>query len=191
MSLKSIVGYKEPWKKILAIDPASHSLAWAVIDCDKNIVETGKIDLSKTKEVTEKFNEITKGIKKIVDSHKIDHAIIEQSVYIQNFQSSRIISYIIGFTWGILSVYGVTTEDVSPLMWKPGIGYKNVTKKDQYELEKNGQKGSIQIKMKNERKQRVRSIVLAAFGDNIDGIEDDDIVDAIGIGLWYHLTHGK
>ena len=129
--------------------------------------------------------------KKIVDSHKIDHAIIEQSVYIQNFQSSRIISYIIGFTWGILSVYGVTTEDVSPLMWKPGIGYKNVTKKDQYELEKNGQKGSIQIKMKNERKQRVRSIVLAAFGDNIDGIEDDDIVDAIGIGLWYHLTHGK
>ena len=45
--------------------------------------------------------------------------------------------------------------------------------------------------MKNERKQRVRSIVSAAFGDNIDGIEDDDIVDAIGIGLWYHLTHGK
>ena len=70
MSLKSIVGYKEPWKKILAIDPASHSLAWAVIDCDKNIVETGKIDLSKTKEVTEKFNEITKGVKNIVDRVK-------------------------------------------------------------------------------------------------------------------------
>jgi len=191
MSLKSIVGFKEPWQKILAIDPASHSLAWAVIDRDKNILETGKIDLSKIKEVSLKFEEISRGIKSILDAHKIDHAVIEQSVYIQNFQSSRIISYIIGFTWGILSVYGVSTEDVSPLMWKPGIGYKNVTKKDQHELENNGQKGSIQIKMKNERKQRVRGIVSAAFGDDIEGLDDDDIVDAIGIGLWYHLTHGK
>lgn len=191
MSLKSIVGFKEPWQKVLAIDPASHSLAWAVIDRDKNILETGKIDLSKTKEVSLKFEEISRGIKLILNNHKIDHAVIEQSVYIQNFQSSRIISYIIGFTWGILNVYGVPTEDVSPLMWKPGIGYKNVTKKDQYELENNGQKGSIQIKMKNERKQRVRNIVSAAFGDDVEGIEDEDIVDAIGIGLWYHLTHGK
>ena len=181
---------KNAWENVLAIDPASHSLAWAVINRNKEIVETGKIDLSKFKDVSVKFESIQYGIKDILEKHTIDYAVIEQSVYIQNFQSSRIISYIIGFTWGILNVYGVKTQDVSPLMWKPGIGYKNVTKKDQVELEKNGEKGSIQIKMKNERKQRVRSIVCAAFGNEIDGIDDDDIVDAIGIGLWYHLTHG-
>lgn len=190
MSLKDIMKAKNAWENVLAIDPASHSLAWAVINRDREIIETGKIDLSKFKDVSIKFESIQVGIKEILEKHKIDCAVIEQSVYIQNFQSSRIISYIIGFTWGILSVYGVKAQDVSPLMWKPGIGYKNVTKKDQVELEKNGEKGSIQIKMKNERKERVRQIVSAAFGDDTSGLDDDDIVDAIGIGLWYHLTHG-
>lgn len=184
MSLRNIV-QKDKWSRVIAIDPASHSLAWAILSYDKELIATGKIDLKKENDQSSKFNKIKKELIGIVDEYEPDVAVIEQSVYIQNFQTSRIISYIIGFTWGIISDKCKTIEDVSPLSWKPVIGYKNVTKKDGDVLSKNGKKGSTQVKMKNERKQRVREIVSVSFGKDVPGIDDDDIVDAIGIALWY------
>ena len=189
MSIKSIVA-KQAWSRLIAIDPASHSLAWAVIDTEKNVLATGKIALKKDKTEPETFDKIAKELTVIIKTYKPDVAAIEQSVYIQNFQSSRIISYVIGFTWGLLYQNGIRTRDINPLSWKPGIGYKNMTKQDKASLENNGQKGSIQIKMKNERKQRVREIVSLAYGDDTPGIEDEDIVDALGIALWYYKTGG-
>ena len=184
MSLKNIVK-RDKWDRVIAIDPASHSLAWAILTYDKELIATGKIDLSKDKEQSAKFNKIRKELLEIVETYSPDAAVIEQSVYIQNFQTSRVISYIIGFTWGVMSDKCNFIEDVSPLMWKPAIGYKNVSKKDGEYLSKNGKKGSVQVKLKNERKERVREIVAVAFGKDAPGIEDDDIVDAIGISLWY------
>lgn len=190
MSLKNIVGHND-WQKLIAIDPASHSLAWAVINKEKEVLATGKIDLKKEKTESEKFSKIYKEISVVIKEYQPDVAAIEQSVYVQNFQSSRIISYVIGFTWGILHQAGIKTRDINPLKWKPSIGYKNVTKNDKAYLEKNGSKGSIQIKMKNERKTRVREIVSIAYGEDTPGLEDDDIIDALGIALWYYKTGGK
>jgi Holliday junction resolvasome RuvABC endonuclease subunit len=162
-----------------------------VIEPDKTVVATGKIVLTKQKEVSEKLSVIAQEIIKVIEEYKPEVAAIEQSVYIQNFQSSRIISYIIGFTWGIMHQNNVKTRDVNPLTWKPNIGYKNLSKKDMYELENNGLKGSTQIKAKNERKKRVRDIVSIAFGEDTPGLDDDDIIDALGIALWYYKTGGK
>lgn len=170
---------------MLAIDPSSHSLAWAVVDKNKTVIDTGKIVFDKSKEMPDKFKAIAEEIAVIIKKYNPDVAAIEQSVYIQNFQSSRIISYVIGFTWGMLFTQNVNTIDVNPLTWKPNIGYKNLSNKDKEVLEKNGIKGSIQIKMKNERKTRVRQIVSLAFGPETPGLDDDDIVDALGIALWY------
>ena len=190
MSLRSITG-REGWEKLIAIDPASHSLAWAVIDKNKNVIATGKIHLEKKKEISDKLSSIADELVPIIKEYNPDVAAIEQSVYIQNFQSSRIISYIIGFTWGLLFQNGIKTRDINPLSWKPAIGYKNVSKKEIAKLDANGKKGSSQIKAKNERKQRVREIVSIAYGDDTPGLEDDDIIDALGIALWYYKTGGK
>jgi Holliday junction resolvasome RuvABC endonuclease subunit len=184
MSLKNIVK-KSKWERVLAIDPASHSLAWAILTYDKELIATGKIDLKQQKDQSDKFNKIKKELTEVVEQYKPDVAAIEQSVYIQNFQTSRVISYIIGFTWGIISDQCDAIEDVSPLVWKPAIGYRNVTKQDVDVISKNGAKGSLNIKLKNERKNRVREIVSVSFGKDTHGLEDDDIVDAIGIALWY------
>lgn len=190
VSLKTITGRKE-WSRLIAIDPASHSLAWAVIDNNKTVIDTGKVVLNKQKEISDKLNTIALELIPIIKKYNPDVAAIEQSVYIQNFQSSRIISYIIGFTWGLLYQNGVKTRDVNPLSWKPNIGYKNVSKKDIETLEHNGKKGSTQIKAKNERKQRVREIVSIAYGLETPGLDDDDIIDALGIALWYYKTDGR
>ena len=95
MSIKNIVSSQDPGR-ILAIDPSSHSLGWAVVDVNKTeLVAYGKIPLTKTLDISVKFDQIFSGLTDVCLKHKPSVAIIEQSVYIQNFQTSRIISYII------------------------------------------------------------------------------------------------
>jgi Holliday junction resolvasome RuvABC endonuclease subunit len=69
--------------------------------------------------------------------------------------------------------------DVNPMIWKRNIGYKNLSKEDKSVLD-------TEIKRKKERKQRVIKIIAKYF--DVKEIEDDDITDAIGIGLWYYLS---
>ena len=190
MTISKTLG-KMNYSNCLSIDPSSTSLAWAVISSKNKLKATGKILFPKGSSMSKKFECINSEIKEIVATHSIDRSVIEQSVYIQNFQSSRILSYIIGHTYGELIRLGIECEDITPLSWKPAIGYKNVSRREIEELKKKGIDLSNQAKLKNERKDRVRKIILSAYGDNIDGVEDDDIVDAIGIGLWYHLKYGS
>lgn len=183
--LKSAAKVKKN-NSVLAIDPASHSLAWAIIDLDTSkLIATGKIKLTKTQDVSIKFAQILAGINSICNDYKPSVAVIEQSVFIQNFQSSRIISYIIGYTWGILGNHCSKVMDINPIIWKRGIGYKNLSNKDKESIKNDPSKGSFELKKKKERKKRVYDIVATKF--DIADINDDDIVDAIGIGMWYYL----
>lgn len=188
MSIKDIVSNK--YNYCLSIDPSSNSLAWAVISYKNKVIDTGKINFKKGSSMSEKLVTINQEIYQIVDKYNIDRSVIEQSVFIQNFQSSRILSYIIGHTYGELVRLGVKCEDITPLSWKPGIGYKNLSKKERDEITMNGSSVNNQTKLKNERKDRVRKIISVAYGEDVKGVEDDDIVDALGIGLWYHLKYG-
>jgi Holliday junction resolvasome RuvABC endonuclease subunit len=189
MVLSNIVNQRKE-NRILAIDPSSHSLAWVVFEINKKnndikLIKSGKIDYKKIKDVVGKFRTIRSEIKDICEAYLPDTLVIEQSIYVQNFESSRIISYIIGYTWGITDDYCTKITDVNPLIWKNGIGYKNVTKKEIEILSKNGEPGSDQLKAKRERKKRVRDIVAPFFVNDEEGLADDDIIDAAGIGLWY------
>jgi len=187
LSIKSLVSsVKET--RILAIDPSSHSLAWVIYDIsmtDISLIACGKIDYKKDKDVSIKFSVINKGLSDIVKEYTPKHAIIEQSIYVQNFESSRIISYIIGYSWGVVSAGNCTVSDVNPLVWKAGIGYKNLGKKDKEIFMNDGKPGALQIKLKNERKRRVRILVAKYFATGDTSLNDDDIIDAAGIGLWY------
>jgi Holliday junction resolvasome RuvABC endonuclease subunit len=189
MTIRSLVSSVKE-QRVLSIDPSSHSLAWAVFDVNLNSIQltaSGKIDYKKDKDVSLKFKAIDSGLTQLVKEFNPSHAVIEQSIYVQNFETSRIISYIIGYSWGILSAGRCIVSDVNPLMWKSGIGYKNLSKKDSEMISNNGEKGSLQVKLKNERKKRVRDIVRKYFKEDDTNINDDDIIDAAGIGLWYSL----
>jgi Holliday junction resolvasome RuvABC endonuclease subunit len=190
VSLSKIINQIK-YEKILAIDPSSHSLAWAVVDVN-GVCETGKIDYKAIKDMPTRIQTINKELEEIIIANKPTHAVIEQSVYIQNFQSSRVISYIIGCAMGVIVRNNITVEDVNPLIWKKGIGYKNLTKQDREELENNNVSGNAQIKFKKERKERVREIVALRYGKDTPGLDDEDIVDALGIAMWYSVkSFGK
>lgn len=174
--------------RIIAIDPASHSLAWVIYDIKISkisIFACGKINYKDHKGASAKFSVIDKELKKIYKEYKPSLGIIEQSIYVQNFETSRIISYIIGYSWGVLNNFGCQVIDVNPLVWKSGIGYKNLNKKEQEKISQNGEKGSLAIKLKKERKRRVQEIVKNYFKEIPEYLKDDDIIDAAGIGLWY------
>lgn len=177
-------------KTIISIDPASHSLAWSVFNLTKDsveIVDNGKIDFSKIKDISGKFAKIKEELSIICEKYKPVDGVIEQSVFIQNFQSSRIISYIIGFSWGVLDSFCEYVTDVNPLTWKSGIGYKNVSKNDKARIESEFGPKNIQSRLKDERKDRVKVIVEKNFNYVSD---DSDINDALGIGLWYIVSNG-
>lgn len=179
---------KEKVKTVLTIDPASHSLAWCITtreDGKIKLIKSDKISFIKNSTIEDKFNQIKLGITSICELYKPDVCYIEQSVYIQNFQTSRLLSYIIGFTWGMVSFTCKYVSDVSPLVWRSGIGYKNLTTKDKDLLKSNGQKKNIELKKKDERKRRVRVIIEEYFDANELDLGDDDIVDAVGIAIWY------
>ena len=56
MSLKNISLSQNP-QRIIAIDPSSHSLGWAVIDISKpELIAYGKISLTKTLDISIKFD---------------------------------------------------------------------------------------------------------------------------------------
>lgn len=193
MSISSLVS-KIKDTRIIAVDPASHSLAWCILDISKTsitLVDSGKISFDKSPEMSNKFDIIKKEMPIICNKYKPNHAVIEQSVYIQNFQASRILSYIIGFTWGELDDFCETVQDVNPLKWKSGIGYKNVNKVEIDRIKKEfGEKG-IQKRLVDERKNRVKKILTKYFINlDVDSL-DSDISDAIGIGLWYALSNGN
>jgi Holliday junction resolvasome RuvABC endonuclease subunit len=176
--------------RLIAIDPSSNSLAWCVVDLDINkfdIVSTGKIEFKDKKEVSSKLAVIRSGLLGVWEDYSFRQAAIEQSVYIQNFQSSRIISYIIGYSWGVLDEYCDSVTDINPLIWKNRIGYKNVSKEDKKKIETEyGSKG-LQRRLTQERKDRVKRIIDDFCGQST---EDDDVNDAIGIALWYYIDHG-
>ena len=193
MSVSSLVSAMHSYR-IISLDPATHSLAWSILDVKGEyiyVVAFGKIELSKSPELSNKFSIIKKEIPEVCKKYQPNVAVIEQSVYIQNFQASRVLSYIIGFTWGELDDYCKIVTDVNPLKWKSGIGYKNLTKSDQKAIkDKYGSRG-IQKRLNDERKKRVRDILLEYFEElELDGV-DSDISDAIGIGLWYGITNGS
>jgi Holliday junction resolvasome RuvABC endonuclease subunit len=179
--------------RVIALDPASHSLAWSILDMNDSgiyVVDYGKIDFKSIPELSGKFMKIKKEMPAICEKYKPTVGVIEQSVFIQNFQASRILSYIIGFTWGELDDHCSVVLDVNPLKWKSGIGYKNVTKKEVAEIKRlNGERG-IQGVLNTERKNRVRNILRDKFPDlDVDSL-DSDVSDSIGIGLWYGLDSG-
>ena len=178
--------------KIIAIDPSTRSLAYAIMDTDNSIIDVGKIDLSSASDIHEKLNIIGKSLPILVEKYKPRIAVIEEAVFIQNFKTSKLISYVIGHTMGILSSSCKFVIEANPIVWKSAIGYKKVSKaeKAQWESEWGVTEGK-KIAAK-ERKERVRVIIKETFGKEFeDSLYDSDEIDALAIGVWYNRTAGE
>ena len=174
---------------IISIDPSTRSLAYVVMNTNDEVIEIGHIDLSVVSEFKEKLKIIGEALPMIIDKYKPAVAVIEEAVFIQNFKTSKKISYIIGHTMGILAGSCSFIVEANPLVWKSQIGYKKVTKaeKDSWE----SQWGTTEAKKwaARQRKLRVRKLMCDKYGKEFqDSLYDSDEIDALAIGVWYNLT---
>lgn len=173
-------------KTILAVDPATHSIAFSVINYnDGNIILAGygKISLRGCKTNDERFARIGASIPLLQSAFSPDMLVIEQPIYIQNFKTSRDLSYIVGYTWGRFHAEGVDGIDIGPVQWKSAIGYKKVSAQEKNVWAETMTKTEVKKKADFERKHRVKVILEDIFPE-VKALDDYDIIDAIGIGYW-------
>lgn len=170
---------------ILAIDPSTKSLAFAVVHRDASqvkLVAKGKINFTGLDDVMSKLGCLNLILPLLITYHKPDIVVIEQTIYIQNPQTSRLLSYVVGHMLGLALACNVKVKDVGPLEWKRWLGYKSVSKAEITEWTKEMGEKEAKKKASFERKNRVKSILEERIPDLEEG--DYDILDAIAIGLW-------
>ncbi len=172
-------------RKIIAIDPSTHDIAFSFMEGKGSkcvLKAAGKFSVPKNSNVSDRARVYNAALVELVGRYSPDTVVIEETVYLQNPNSSRQLAYIVGMLWGKSIDLGVRVYDVSPLVWKPYIGYKNVRKaeKDAWTAEM----GLTESKKKAafERKERVRQIMIQTF-PGLD-VSDTDVNDAIAIGFW-------
>lgn len=171
--------------RVLAIDPSSHSIAFAIMQGNKNkvdLVAIGKISFPKGSTTSSRAKIINASIPELISKYKIDTVVIEETIYIQNPNTTRILAYTVGSLWGKAIDMDVRVIDVGPLKWKAFINYKSVKKTEIVEWTKTMGEREAKKKASFERKDRVRSIMFEKY-PKVDE-EDYDIWDSIAIGWW-------
>lgn len=177
-------------RRFLSIDPSSKSLAFAIIDRSTSsitLVATGKILFATANDFSDKCHIINASIEGLVEKYNPSSVLIEEAIYLQNPNTTRVIAYIVGATWAAGVRNGCSVSDVGPLKWKAGIGYKRVTKKDIAQWTSETTHTEAKKRAASERKSRVKDIVLQHVPDLDES--DLDIVDAIAIGIWGVLKY--
>jgi Holliday junction resolvasome RuvABC endonuclease subunit len=170
---------------IVAIDPSTKSLAFAVIERRGSQVKLkakGKINFSGLDDVIAKLDCLNNILPMIIDYHKPDMVVIEQTIYIQNPQTSRLLSYVVGHMLGLALASKVKVKDVGPLEWKRWLGYKSVSKTEIAQWSKEMGDKEAKKKASFERKNRVKILLEEKIPELDEG--DYDVLDAIAIGVW-------
>lgn len=186
MNLVRMIKQKDPKPCVLmAVDASSTAIAIAMFEQTKDkavLLEVAKIKLERMP-MNMKMKIISSFFSGFFDKYTIDYVFIEQPIYIQNPATSRVLSQISGHIIGTCLLHCDNVAEVPIANWKSFIGYKNVSKaeKDAW-TKKFGEKESKKMAA-IERKQRTINIVHDKIS-GIDHVNDNDICDAIGIGLF-------
>lgn len=171
-------------RTIIAIDPATHSLAFSIFSAEEGtnyLRACGKLHM-KGCSTSEQFERINVFVPFIIEQYAPSLLAIEQPIYIQNFQTSRSLSYIVGYTWGRFAQEGIKVIDIGPMQWKSALGYKKVSAEEKKIWATSMTPTEVKKKTDFERKNRIKFIIENKM--NISSIQDNDIIDAIGIGYW-------
>jgi Holliday junction resolvasome RuvABC endonuclease subunit len=175
---------KRPDAKIAGIDVSSKKIALAIVSRNgDNWFLHYAFKVMLPDEMKDKIKVMNIVLPRLFEAQVVDHVVIEQSIYIQNPKTSRILSYIIGAIYSICIREGIEISDCLPMQWKNFIGYNKITKEQKAHYISTMGKTKANKFMNKERKDRTKRI-LAQRIDGVEGINDDDIVDAIGVAMW-------
>lgn len=166
----------------LSVDASTNSFAFAFFDTE--LRQYGKINFYGDK-IEERCGDATRKIAALMKVENPQYVIIEATIFTNSPQTAIELSLAQGAIIGAAIMAGVrSVHRVAPITWQSGIGNPLLKKaeKDMIRAENPGRKPTwYKNKEREFRKKRTVAIVNKRFGCTID---DYDVADAVGIGLY-------
>lgn len=114
-------------KKILGVDTSSFNIGAVMFEGEK--FKFSSYTVSKNKDNQSRIFDLYDAFEKLIKDNMPDKVFIEESIYVNNFVTSRILSEVIGNCKSICRKYNIPFETVQNKRWKKEIvGNGNVNK---------------------------------------------------------------
>lgn len=175
------------YHRVLGIDPSTRGIACSLI-VDGKITATMKINLGDG-DIYHKIAKARKYFSPVLEMYKPEVVIVEQTVYIQNPETTRKLSYIVGILMGEAIHRDIYLEDVPPATWKSFIGARAIRKNEKESIIQELGLTEGRKEIQRRRKSQVQDILNERFSQ-FDW-SDDDVADSAGIALWGYSKFGK
>ncbi len=110
---------------VLGVDPSLRGSGFAVIDyrssSDIRVLETATLKLKPVLSQIDCLGAIGHQVEDFIDQHKIDHVAIEQTIYVQNFQTAQILGAARGAAIAVAAMRGLPVFEYAPLRIKQAV----------------------------------------------------------------------
>lgn len=110
---------------VLGIDPSLRGSGFAVLDYKSHgrvrVLESTTLKLKSDISQIECLGAISHQVEDFIDQHEIKHVAIEQTIYVQNFQTAQILGAARGAAIAIASMRGLPVFEYAPLRIKQAV----------------------------------------------------------------------
>lgn len=110
---------------ILGIDPSLRGSGFAVLEYRSaeaiRILETATLKLKPSITQIDCLGAIGNQVEDFIDRHPIRHVAIEQTIYVQNFQTAQILGMARGVAIGVAAMRGLPVFEYAPLRVKQAV----------------------------------------------------------------------
>lgn len=110
---------------VLGVDPSLSGTGLAVVDFTERdhprLLFSVTLHLKATWTRSMRLGEIARRVGEVIDAHTIDAAAVEESIYVQNFQTAQILGMARGAAIGAIAQRGIEVHDYPPLRIKQAV----------------------------------------------------------------------
>jgi len=110
---------------VLGIDPSLRGSGFAVVDyrssSDIRILETATLGLKRDLTQIDCLGAIGNQVEDFIDQHQIKHVAIEETIYVQNFQTAQVLGAARGAAIAVASMRGLPVFEYAPLRVKKAV----------------------------------------------------------------------
>lgn len=122
--------------KVLSFDQSTRVSGWAYF-CDNQYIESGLVDMSKSKLETNKRSfEMAKELWQIIKKYKPEYLIIEDTQQQNNVKTVITLARLQGMIIGYAEAHGIKVHILLPSQWRSALGYSQGPKVKREALKK-------------------------------------------------------
>lgn len=122
----AVVSLGRPFRgRVLGIDPSLRGSGFAVLDYGSDgtarILEAATLKLHRKLSMAECLGAIGNQVDDFLNQHSVDHVAVEQTIYVQNFQTAQILGAARGAAIAAAAMRGLPVFEYAPLRVKQAV----------------------------------------------------------------------